>query len=65
MEGRQNAEVTHQLLRISSFYSQFQKLFVSQKSGFGGLVVSMLASDTKDRGFAPFGSKVKPFAPCR
>jgi hypothetical protein len=42
-------------------------------SGFGGLVVSMLASGTQDRGFAPgrsrrifsFGREVKPFAPCR
>jgi hypothetical protein len=42
--------------------------------GFGGLVVSMLASGTQDRGFAPgekiismpsFVREVKPFAPCR
>jgi hypothetical protein len=47
--------------------------------GFGGLVVSMLASGTQVRGFKPgrifsgvkilsmpsFGREVKPFAPCR
>jgi hypothetical protein len=42
---------------------------------FGGLVVSMLASGTQDRGsdfsgektlsMPSFGKEVKPFAPCR
>jgi hypothetical protein len=44
-----------------------------RRSGFGGLVVSMLASGTRVRGFKPgrslimpsFGREVKPFAPCR
>jgi hypothetical protein len=42
-------------------------------SGFGGLVVSMVASCTQDRGFAPSRSRRifsckknhQPFAPCR
>jgi hypothetical protein len=42
-------------------------------SGFGGLVVSMLASGTQDRGIKPgqihnvpsFGGEVKPSVPCR
>jgi hypothetical protein len=44
-------------------------------SGFGELVVSMLASGTQDRGFEPgrkkihslpsFGGEVKPSVPCR
>jgi hypothetical protein len=39
--------------------------------GFGGLVISMLASGTPDRGFKPgrsipsFGGEVKPSVPCR
>jgi hypothetical protein len=32
-------------------------LWMSVLSGFGGLVVSMLASDTQDRGFAPGTSR--------
>jgi hypothetical protein len=46
---------------------------LSLVGGFGGLVVSMLASGNQDRGFAgekilrmpSFGREVKPFAPCR
>jgi hypothetical protein len=32
---------------------KFQESFLQNNSGFGGLVVSMLASGTQDRGFKP------------
>jgi hypothetical protein len=61
---------------LNSLYTEaaFSVTVRIKLSGFGGLVVSMLASGTQDRRFAPgekvlsvpsFGRVVKPFAPCR
>jgi hypothetical protein len=71
--------VTHNLTLNMVVTSLTYKALMQLISGFGGLVVSMLASGTQDRVFAPgrsrriFWSKnssaylpeVKPFASCR
>jgi hypothetical protein len=59
--------------QVADFYdSRIQKLVPRlSKSGFGGQVVSMLASGTQNRGFKPcqsmpsFRGEVNPSVPCR
>jgi hypothetical protein len=67
-------EIWIRILKYSK--TLYNSICQKRLSGFGGLVVSMLASGTQVRGFGFFRAKkilsmlsfereVKPFAPCR